>query len=119
MTTIYMACTCSFHNNKVVRLLYCFPPVSKTLQDNTTFVYNVNYCTLFLPLATMYSKSAANLATIIDLNFCYSITERPCFRIVIIHVYLGFGGGRKLCTLSLVFNVLDIGSYTIIYFNNG
>ena len=115
ITAIYTACTCSFHNNKVhvVRFLYCFPPVSKTLQDNTTFVYNVNYCTLCLPLATMYSKSAANLATIIDLNFCYSITERPCFRIVIIHVYLGFGGGGKLCTISLVFNVLDIFIYIL------
>ena len=61
----------------------------------------------------MYSKSAANLDTIIDLNFCYSITERPCFRIVIIHVYLGFGGGGKLCTLSLVFNVLDISIYIL------
>ena len=61
----------------------------------------------------MYSKRAANLDTLIGLNFYYSITERPCFRIVIIHVYLGYGGSGQLCTLSLVFTVLYIFIYIL------
>ena len=106
-------CSYSLYNNKVVRLLYCCTTVSRTLQDIKAFGYHVNYYTLLLPSATMYTKSAANLDTIIDCNLYYSNTNRSHFCNVIKHVYLGLGVSGKLCTFTLVFNVPNILIYIL------
>ena len=107
-TTIYTAYTCSLCNIKVVRLLYCFPTGSRTLQCKKACIHNVNYYTLLLPLATMCSKSPTNLDTMIDIHFYYSTKGRFS---AMIHVHHGSGDNGTLCTLTLVLNVF----YIIVY----
>ena len=68
---------------------------SRTLQCKKACIHNVNYYTLLLPLATMCSKSPANLDTMIDINFYYSTKGRFS---AMIHVHHGSGDNGTLCT---------------------